>query len=213
MTTSAGPTAALVIAESLQVVYQRGATPAIDGIDLTVGPGDGLLVAGEPGSGKSTLLRAIVGLVRFGGALAVLGGYPGTHAVARRVGWGPQGKGFADAQSPRSLVRMVAQLRGATPDVLDGAVADALQVAGIDGTIAGRVSTDVELLRRTSLACAVVGDPQLVVLDDPWEFEETVTAVNSIRARGGAVVAASHDPGGFPALLGRTVTLVEGQAA
>jgi ABC-2 type transport system ATP-binding protein len=171
------------------------------------------LVAGEPGSGKSTLLRAIVGLVRFGGALAVLGGYPGTHAVARRVGWGPQGKGFADAQSPRSLVRMVAQLRGATPDVLDGAVADALQVAGIDGTIAGRVSTDVELLRRTSLACAVVGDPQLVVLDDPWEFEETVTAVNSIRARGGAVVAASHDPGGFPALLGRTVTLVEGQAA
>jgi ABC-type protease/lipase transport system fused ATPase/permease subunit len=97
--------------------------------------------------------------------------------------------------------------------VLDGAVADALQVAGIDGTIAGRVSTDVELLRRTSLACAVVGDPQLVVLDDPWEFEETVTAVNSIRARGGAVVAASHDPGGFPALLGRTVTLVEGQAA
>lgn len=212
MTTSAGPTDALVVAESLQVVYQRGATPAINGIDLTVAPGEGLLIAGEPGSGKSTLLRAIVGLVRFGGALTVLGGYPGTPQVAAQVGWGPQGKGFADAQSPRSVVQMVARLRGAALDTLDGTVTGALHAAGIDDAAAARVTTDVEVLRRTSLACAVVGDPHLVVLDDPWEFEETVTVVTATRARGGAVVAASNDPGGLPALLGRTVTLVDGEA-
>ena len=213
MTTAAWPSDALVIAESLQVVYQRGATPAIDEIDLTVAPGEGLLVVGEPGSGKSTLLRALLGLIRFGGALTVLGGYPGTPAVAAHVGWGPQGKGFADGQSPRSVVEMVARLRRTGPDTLAATVARALEDAGIEATVADRVTNDVEIVRRTSLACAVVGDPRLVVLDDPWEFEETVAAISAVRARGGAVVAASNDHGGLPSLLGRTLTLVDGVAA
>ena len=50
----------------------------------------------------------------------------------------------------------------------------------------------------------------LLVLDDPWEFPETTAAIRRAMARGAAVLAASKDPGGLPALLGASMHLVDG---
>jgi ABC-type Mn2+/Zn2+ transport system ATPase subunit len=72
---------------------------------------------------------------------------------------------------------------------------------------------EIEDARRTSLACALVGEPDLLVLDDPWEFPETVAAVRRAMDRGAAVLAASSDPGGLPALLGASIRLDEGVPA
>ena len=52
--------------------------------------------------------------------------------------------------------------------------------------------------------------PDLLVLDDPWEFPETTDAIRRAMARGGAVLAASSDPGGLSGLLGAGIHLVEG---
>lgn len=211
MTATGAPAAPLVEVRDLHVVYQRGAQPAVDGVDLTLGPGDGLLVTGERGSGKSSLLRALLGLVRFGGEVRVMSAYPGTPGATAHVGYGPQGRGFALGTTPRRLVALVAGLRTGVRAV--HGIDAALRAAGIGADQADRHDSDVELLRRVSLACALVGDPSLVVLDDPWEFAETAAAVDAVRGRGGALIAACHDPGGLPALLGRTLTLVDGRAA
>jgi ABC-type Mn2+/Zn2+ transport system ATPase subunit len=69
---------------------------------------------------------------------------------------------------------------------------------------------EIEDVRRTSLACALIGEPDLLVLDDPWEFPETYAAVRRAMARGAAVLAASSDPGGLPGLLGASIHLTEG---
>jgi ABC-type multidrug transport system ATPase subunit len=73
-------------------------------------------------------------------------------------------------------------------------------------------SLDLGEVRRVSLACAITGAPRALVLDDPWEFPETVEVIRSARADGVAVVVGTPDPGGFPALLGATLALVDGAA-
>src|SRR5262249_58020473 len=101
----------LVAAEGCSVRYQRGAEAAVDDVTFALGPGDGLLVTGAEGAGKSALLRAIAGLVRAEGRLEVVGAAPADAARQGRVGFGPQGRTFADRRTPRELIRLVAALR------------------------------------------------------------------------------------------------------
>jgi ABC-type multidrug transport system ATPase subunit len=88
---------------------------------------------------------------------------------------------------------------------------DALTRAGLPEERRGTRTLEIEEVRRTALACALAADPQLLVLDDPWEFVETEQEIARARGRGAAVIVASHEPGGFPAMLGRTLMLKEGR--
>jgi ABC-2 type transport system ATP-binding protein len=169
------------------------------------------LITGPEGAGKTTVLRAILGLAATGGEVTVLGGDPGDAAVRRRVGYAPQGRAFTEGHSPRALVALVARLRTGRADA--AVVTGALETAGVPEGRRGSRALDVEECRRVALACAVLGDPDLLVLDDPWEFPETGRAIEAARARGAAVVAATHDPGGLPDLLGDVLTLDTGRPA
>jgi hypothetical protein len=73
---------------------------------------------------------------------------------------------------------------------------------------------DIEDVRRLSLAGAIVADPLVVLLDDPWEFRETYEECMAARERGACLVIATGDPGGLPALVGeRVLVLAEGAPA
>jgi ABC-type multidrug transport system ATPase subunit len=200
-----------VRAEELEVRYQGGPQAAVAGVSLSLAPGEGLLLAGPPGSGKTSVLRALLGLVRAGGDAEVLGRPAGAPDALRRVGYAPQGRFAAGGLSALEHVRLVARLRGlADPD---GVAADAIARAGL-GTPGRRAAgLDVDDMRRLALACAIAGEPAVLLLDDPWEFVETEVEIAAARRRGAAVLAASNDPGGLPALLGRTLELGEGAPA
>ncbi len=202
---------ACVAAREVQVVYQRGGEPAVRDVSFALRRGEGLLIAGERGSGKTSLLRAVLGLVVAGGELQVLGHRPGDPALAGRIGYGPQGRTFAEGHPPVRLVGLIARIRGAgTPrHVAD----EALERAGIPAGRRRSRSLDVEEMRRVALACAIAGDPAVVVLDDPWEFPETHAEIARACGRGAVVLAATHDPGGLPDLMGRTLTLADGAPA
>ena len=194
----------------LEVVYQRGGEPAARDVTLTLGPGDAVLLTGEHGSGKTSVLRAVLGLVVASGEVTVLGRPAASPEVAARRGYGPQGRAFMEGHTPRQLVHLVAALRmgRSAADIAD----EALERAGIPHErrrVTAR-SLDVEEIRRVALACAIATDPDLIVLDDPWEFPETALEIERARARGAAVLVATDEAGGFTSLLGRTITLVEG---
>jgi hypothetical protein len=55
-----------------------------------------------------------------------------------------------------------------------------------------------------------MGDPDLLVLDDPWEFPETIAEIARARGRGAAVIATTREPARLAEALGRTMTLVDG---
>lgn len=204
----ARPPAAIAVTD-LEVRYQGGPEPALRGVTLSVPAGSGLVVTGPEGCGRTSLVRAVVGLVTpAGGEVAVLGGTPVLDpAIRRRVGYGPEGHPFPNVMRAAEAVRLVAAVRG----VPGAPVHEVLERVGFEAPPDRRIDRlEVEDVRRLSLACAVIGDPEVLVLDDPWEFPETVDVLSAAAARGATILLATPDPGGFPALLGPVVTLEAG---
>lgn len=193
-------------ARAVEVRYQRGGAFAVQGVGFDLPPGGGLLITGAKGSGKSSVLRAVMGLAGPGGDITVLGAPPGDPGTLRRIGWAPQSWPFAFGLTAREVVEMVATLGG--HDVTEAS--RAMERAGVEQPDRRVEALEIEDVRRTSFACAIIGEPDLLVLDDPWEFPETVAEIRAAMARGAGVLAASSDPGGLPALLGASIHLTEG---
>jgi ABC-type multidrug transport system ATPase subunit len=191
------------------VRYARGGEPAVAEVDLDLAPGEVLLVTGGAGSGKSSVLHAIVGLAPVTGELTVLGAPPGDPSALRRVGFAPQGRPVEPRLTVRETAELVARIKGASPEeAVEALAALALPDAR---TPAGRL--DPEAMRRLTLALARIGDPDLVVLDDPWEMPETLGEIARATARGAAVVVASAEPGSLGRLASRTLRLGDGRPA
>jgi ABC-type multidrug transport system ATPase subunit len=188
-----GAEPALVAADGLEVRYHGGPDPAVRGVSLRLGPGEGLLVSGPAGAGKTSLLRGLLDLVPRAGEVR----------LPDRVGYGPQAGGFATGLRVDEAVAMVAAVRGAGSP--RATAAEALERAGLQFVTRWRTRRlDPEGWRRLSLALAIAGDPPLVVLDDPWVLREVLQEIVRARARGAAVIAASPRPAGLgPALGGR----------
>lgn len=204
------PPHAGIVVTGLTVRYRGTAEPAISEVSVDVAPGAGLCVTGGEGAGKTTLIRALVGLVPPGrGIISVLGQSPQLPAIRHRVGYGPERMPFPRGMRVGDAVRLIGAIRG-TDAPVDGALERVGLPAGDSRLIAGLELGDV---RRVSLACAIIGSPRILVLDDPWEFPETVEVIRSARADGIAVLVGTPDPGGFPDLLGATLTLVDGSPA
>jgi ABC-type multidrug transport system ATPase subunit len=199
-----------VLVSDLTVRYQGTVEPAITGISCDVPPGRGLCVTGTEGAGKSTLIRAMVGLVRPGrGRVSMIGSSPQFATVRQQIGYGPERMPFPRAMRVIDAVRVVGAIRGRGQDA-----EQALERAGLPARDRRLVSSlGLEEVRRVSLACAITGAPRILVLDDPWEYPETVAVIRTALADGLAVVVGTPDPGGFPALLGTTLTLVDGAVA
>lgn len=200
---------ALVEADDMEVRYHGGPEPAVRGITMRLQPGEGLLVTGPAGAGKTSLLRGLLGLVEHRGRARVAGSPPAAPGMRGRVGYGPQGDGFATGLRVREAVAAAAALRTAPAR---GEVDDALERAGLQfvpGWRAGRL--DAEGFRRLSLAVAIVGDPEVVVLDDPWVLSDTLREIAAARARGAGVLVTAQRPGGLGPALGRRLALIDGR--
>lgn len=193
----------------MQVRYQRGGALAVSGVGFDLAPGAGLLITGGRGSGKSSVLRAVLGLAGPGGDITVFGRPPGHPDALQRIGWAPQSWPFTYGIRAGEAAAMVARLKGHGP----AEAAAAMDEAGFTATTKLAPLLEIEESRQLSLACALIGAPDLLVLDDPWEFEETTTAIRRALDRGCAVLAASSDPGGLSALLGASIALTEGVPA
>ena len=151
--------------EIRKLVVVRGGTTVLPGISLDVAAGRVTGLLGPSGSGKSTLLRAIVGVqVVAGGEVLVLGRPAGEPELRARVGYVTQAPSvYGDLTAVENL-RYFARVVGAA----DERVAEALETAGLGGLARRLVRTlSGGELARVSLAAALLGDPDVLVLDEP----------------------------------------------
>ena len=152
-----------VVVEHLRVV--RGGRDVLPDLSVTVPRGQVVGLLGPSGGGKSTLMRAVVGVqVVESGTVTVLGEPAGSPALRRRVAYVTQAPSVYGDLSVRDNARYFARVLG-----VDVAAADRA-VEAVD--LVGHADARVENLSggqrsRVSLACALVGDPEVLVLDEP----------------------------------------------
>jgi ABC-2 type transport system ATP-binding protein len=157
------PVANAVEVDRLHVM--RGGRDALDGITLAVTRGTVTGLLGPSGSGKSTLMRAIVGTqVVASGSVTVLGDPAGSPGLRRRVAYTTQSPAVYADLTVRENVRYFARLIGAPHEQAD----DIVELVGLRddaGSVVSRLSGGQR--SRVSLATALVGRPELLVLDEP----------------------------------------------
>ena len=193
----------------LEVRYYGGPEPAVSGVPLSLAAGESLCVDGGAGAGKTSLLRAVLGLTPYSGEIELFGTRPGP-AERRRVGYGPQAYDFAARMTSREVMALVARLRLVDEEEIPGALRRA---ALAEDRWDIRVESDSATSRRLSLALACLGEPALVVMDDPPNDPASEAVVRHARESGAAVLVAVTDP--WPELLaalgGSRMTLVDGR--
>ena len=199
------------------VVALLGGFPALAGLDLTVAPGEAVLLRGPNGAGKSTVLRVCAGLVPvLEGEARVLGVdlTRDRRSVRRRIALlGHAGFMYDDLTVAENVAFAVAAA-GADKAAIPGALAR----LGLDGRLAatrvGALSAGQR--RRAALAPLVARNAELWLLDEPHaslddDGRDLVDdVVRGALADGATVVMASHDTERATALADRVLTVAGG---
>jgi ABC-2 type transport system ATP-binding protein len=174
-----------------------GAVQAVDGLTFSVEPGAVTGFLGPNGSGKTTTLRMVLGLVTPTAGEARINGLPFSELPqpARVVGAVLEAQGFHPARTARAHLLACA----AAIEVPDEAVEHALGTVGL-GDAGGRPVGEYSLgmRQRLALAVALLGDPQVLVLDEPGNGLDPEgiawlrAFLRSFAAQGRSVLISSH---------------------
>lgn len=174
----------------------RGSRVALDDVSVQIARGTITGLLGPSGCGKTTLMRSIVGTqIVAGGTVTVLGSPAGSAELRQRVGYVTQNPTVYDDLRVIDNVRYFAALYGTDASAADDAIAS----VGLEdhrtalcGNLSGGQRT------RSSLACALVSHPDLLVLDEPTVGLDPVLRVDlweqfhRIARRGTTLLVSSH---------------------
>jgi ABC-2 type transport system ATP-binding protein len=172
-----------------------GPVRAVRGVDIAIAPGETVALLGPNGAGKSTTIDMLLGLAEpDAGTVSLFGGTPAAAIASGRVGAMLQTGGLLRDLTVRELVSMMAALY---PRPLG--VEEVLELTGLQVTAAQRTEKlSGGQAQRVRFACALVSNPDLLVLDEPTVAMDVEgrhafwTTMRSFAARGTTIVFATH---------------------
>jgi ABC-2 type transport system ATP-binding protein len=191
---------ATLVADGL--VKRYGGKKALDGFDLTVAPGEIVGLVGHNGAGKTTFIEVVTGLVRPDAGRVRVGGIDAlreSRRAGRLVGLAPQEQALYISATVRDTLRLFGALAGLRRAALRFAidrVAAELRLTDVLGQPVGLLSGGQR--RRTQAATALIGNPRLLLLDEPTagaDPETRAALLAAIRARaadGAAILYTTH---------------------
>ena len=189
--------------------------PVLEDVSFGVEPGETVALLGPNGAGKSTTLRILAGILQPDRGFATINGIPaGTTASRLALGYLPQRLGIPASTTIADLARLVAEIR----DVPPKRALEALRASDLALRADARFS---ELSggqrQRIMLVLATMGPVTSLLLDEPAisldtdGAEEVRNIIRATKARGVAVIFASHHLADVAALADRLVILVQGR--
>ena len=179
-------------------VKRFGKRVALDGVTATIASGRLIGVVGPNEAGKTTLLRLLAGLLAPDAGTVTVAGHDvlrGRQAVQAAVGYVPRHLGLHDDLTVAENLALHADLRDVTGAVRRERIGGLLRAAGLDGAADRRARTlSRGMERKLALACALVGAPPLLLLDepsfglDPVSCRALFAMARAAAAQGAAVV-------------------------
>ncbi len=189
-----------------------GGHVVLEGVTISVAPGEIVAVSGGNGAGKSTLLRCLAGLLPFEGRARVAG-FPvdGRPAVRRLIGYVPQAVQLPEHATVAEVLGFFARLRGVAPRVPELSEGFLPAPERPIGVCSGGQR------QRVALAVALLGEPRLLLLDEPVANldepgrEAFWDALRSRARAGAAALVATPTPADLIGVASRAVVLADGR--
>ena len=176
-----------------------GQTVALDGLSFTVEPGRIFGFLGPNGAGKTTAMRIVMGIELPDAGVVWWGGRPVTHADRLAFGYLPEQRGLYPKMHVRDQLAYLARLHGLTARQAAAAGDRWLRRLGIGAHAFARVEAlSHGNQQRVQLAAALVHDPQVLVLDEPFSgldplgIEDMTGVLRELARAGATVVFSSH---------------------
>ena len=208
----------------VEVRYPGRSVPVLDGVDLTIEPGEHLAITGESGSGKSTLLSVMMGFVEPSHGAVTVGGVDlrslSLRDWRRQIAWVPQRPYLVRGTIGDNLLL-------GNPDAGSPALSRSIELSGLSGLVErlpggldtpvgeGGITLSAGERQRIALGRAILRDVPLVLLDEPTahldaDREASLRDALGPWLDGRTVVVAAHRRG-LVGRVDRTATLVGGQ--
>ncbi|WP_044367318.1 ABC transporter ATP-binding protein [Streptomyces natalensis] len=179
-----------------------GEQTAVHGVDLTLPAGHFIGLVGPNGAGKTTTLSMVTGLLRPDSGLVEIGGHDVWRdpvSVKSRIGVLPEGLRLFERLSGRELLAYIGRLRGLPGTEVDkraDQLLDVLDLSGSQHKLVVDYSTGMR--KKIGLAAALLHNPEILFLDEPFEGVDPVSAqtirgvLERYTASGATVIFSSH---------------------
>ncbi|MEA9985294.1 ABC transporter ATP-binding protein [Subtercola sp. RTI3] len=202
------------------LVKRFGSTTAVDGVNLEVLRGGFYGIVGPNGAGKTTTLSMITGLLRPDEGIVKVNGrdvWKDPAAAKRSIGVLPDKLRLFDRLTGRQLLHYAGSLRGLNGRTVRERSEELAEAFGLQDAL-GRLVSDYSagMTKKVALAASMIHSPRLLVLDEPFEAVDPVSAdtVTDILlkyvAHGGTVLLSSHSMGMIERVCDGVAIIVHG---
>lgn len=203
------------VVELEQVQQHYGKLQVLHDVSWQLQPGEIMGLFGHNGAGKTTTVRLILGLIRHSsGVLNVLGGQAQDPRTRQQIGFLPENVMFYPQLTGLETLQHFARLKGASMSQ----VTQLLEQVGLTAASTQRVKAYSKGMRqRLGLAQALLGQPKLLILDeptvglDPIATQSLYRLMEELRSEGTSIIICSHVLPGVESYIDKAVVMARGK--
>ena len=209
------------VAVRIEHVSRRfGDVLAVDGLTLSLGRGEIMGFLGANGAGKTTTIKMLLGLIRpDSGTVEVLGGDPVDATVRARIGYMPEIAYYYPYLTARELLAFYGGLCGMDRKAIRARTNELLETVGLADAAQRPLKTYSKgMLQRAGIAQALLHDPALLVLDEPFTGLDPLARIHfrdlmrALREQRKSIFFSSHELGETELLCDTVAIMKKGRA-
>ena len=197
-----------------------GEVVAVEDLSLTLGRGEILGFLGANGAGKTTTIKMLLGLLPpSAGAIEVLGGDPSAAKVRAKIGYMPEIAYYYPYLTARELLAFYGGLCGMDGRTVRARADELLETVGLADAAKRPLKTYSKgMLQRAGIAQALLNDPDLLVLDEPFTGLDPLARIHfrglmhRLREQGKTIFFSSHELGETELLCDAVAIMTNGRA-